>query len=113
MNITTLPPFQVQIWVGLKETDTGEVSDLSVIENICQEHCDDIGDCVTVTKTKYIYSDGNEPGAVIGWISYPRFPRTIDEVKKRAINLAEKLMEELHQKRVTITTPTESIMLSW
>lgn len=68
-------------------------------------------DCVTVTPTKFKYVDGGKKGAIVRCISYPSFPRSRKEIRKRALQLAEKLMLELNQYRVTVTTPFKSYML--
>lgn len=71
----------------------------------------EVGDCVTVTPTHFRYVDGEEPGVIIGWINYPRFPREPEEIKERAFNLAKHLMMMLNQERMSITTPDETYML--
>ena len=108
----TLKSYNVQIWVGLRPTYTESKSQsINLVKSICQRHCDKIGDCVTVTPTDFIYTNGNEKGAIIGFIQYPRFPREEDFIKENAIKLANELMIALSQYKVTITTPYESIML--
>ncbi len=107
-----LKSYNVQIWVGLRKTySEGGEQNINIVKSICQRHTDNIGDCVTVTPTNFIYTDGSEKGAVVGFIQYPRFPRSEEEVKNNAIKLANELMNALMQYRVTITTPYESIML--
>lgn len=103
--------YNVQIWVGLRKQYTNEIATLDDIRKICQSFVDDEKDCVTITPTEFVYVNGNEPGAIIGFINYPRFSRSEIEIKNRAIKLAEILMKELKQYRVTITTPEYSIML--
>lgn len=104
--------YNVQIWVGLQETyDKNRLHAIDEVENICQEFVNEIKDCITITPTKFKYVGGGENGAIIGWISYPRFPRKRTEIRNRALALAEKLMKELNQYRVTITTPYKSYML--
>lgn len=104
--------FNVQIWVGLKKTYLeGSTQNISLVKSICKRYVDKIGDCVTVTPTDFIYTNGNEKGVVVGFIQYPRFPREEDLIKENAIRLANELMIALTQYRVTITTPYESIML--
>jgi len=104
--------YNVQIWVGLQETyDKEKLHTINEVETICQDFVNEVKDCVTVTPTKFKYVNGGENGAVIGWISYPRFPRKRKEIRKRALALAEKLMNELNQYRVTVTTPLKSYML--
>lgn len=67
--------YNLQIWCGLKVRYTGKVFPLKKAETICQKYCDEIGFCVSITPTKYIYSFGSEKGFVIGIIAYPRFPK--------------------------------------
>jgi len=107
-----LNSYNVQIWCGLKETyDDNNVHTIEDVRKICDEYVNDIKDCVSITPTEFRYVNGNEPGVIVGYINYPRFPRGSEEILDRAIKLAEKLMRGLNQYRVTITTPTKSIML--
>jgi len=108
----TLRQYNVQIWVGLRNRYSNYVHPIDDARRICQNYVNEIGDCVTITPTDYIYTNGSEPGVVIGYIQYPRFPRTRKEIRKRAIDLAEKLMVGLDQLKVTVTTPHKSYMLS-
>ena len=103
--------YNVKIWVGLREKYTNEINEISKVENICQKFCDEIGDCVSITKTKFIYKHGNENGVVIQWISYPRFPRTKKEIKNRAFNLAKLLKEKLNQYRISVETPNNTYLI--
>jgi len=104
--------YNVQIWVGLKETyDKEKLHNINDVKLICEEFVNEVKDCVTITPTTFKYVGGEENGAIIGWISYPRFSRKRKEIKKRALVLAEKLMYELNQYRVTVTTPFKSYML--
>lgn len=107
-----LKSFNVQIWVGLKETYNDEkIHTVEDVYKICDEFVNDIKDCVSVTETNFRYVNGFEKGVIVGYISYPRFPRTNEEIEDRALLLAKKLMEELNQYRVTVTTPNTSFML--
>jgi hypothetical protein len=63
---------------------------------------------VTVDPTTYIYTGGEEAGAVVGLINYPRFPSTQAELEARANILAHKLLEDTKQHSVLIMTPTRS-----
>jgi hypothetical protein len=104
--------FNVQIWVGLKETYNDEkIHTIDDVYKICDDFVNDIKDCVSVTETSFRYVDGFEKGVVVGYIQYPRFPRSFEEIEDRALELAKRLMTELNQYRVTVTTPRESFML--
>jgi len=108
-----LKSYNVQIWVGLKETYNDEkIHSLDDVRLICDEWVSEIKDCITITPTEFRYVDGFEKGVIVGYIQYPRFERTEVDIKSRAIRLGERLMLGLNQYRVTITTPDESIMLS-
>jgi hypothetical protein len=106
--------YNVQIWVGLKES-FGEgaihIHTLNEVLEICDLFVNEVSDCVSVTQTSFRYKGNSEPGVVVGYISYPRFPKDPDVILARAITLGTKLMEGLNQYKVTITTPDESIML--
>ena len=103
--------YNVQIWVGLKKHYTDKVYTLDDVRCICDDWVNNVKACVTITPTEFRYVNGNELGVIVGFIQYPRFPNTEEEIRGRALNLAEILMYELEQYRVTVTTPTESIML--
>ena len=106
-----LNSYNVQIWVGLRVGYTDEVHTIEEVEKICDAYVNEIKDCVTITPTEFRYVDGNEPGVIIGYINYPRFPRTPKEITSRALALAEVLMYGLDQNRVTVTTPDKTYML--
>jgi len=109
--MVTVDTFWAKIYLGCKHTETGIIYPIEMVKEICQKHCDEIGLCVTVTPTEYIYTDGNEPGAEIGLINYPRFPSTPEVVRKRAIELAQILKRKTQQHRVSIMMPDETVML--
>lgn len=101
----------IQVWCGLKERDTNVLHTLEEVKEICQKFVDDIGECVSVTPTDFIYTNGNEQGVVVGFINYPRYPRKKKDIRRRAIQLATLLMYDLNQYKVTVTTPKKSYML--
>lgn len=108
-----LNSFNIQIWVGLRHFyENDSVYTINDVRKICDKFVNKVKDCITITPTEFWYVDGCEPGVIVGYINHPRFPRTEEEVKERALELAELLMNDLYQYRVTITTPKESIMLS-
>lgn len=103
--------YNVQIWVGLKEQYTDKIHTLDDVRKICDEFVNEVKDCITITPTEFRYVKGNENGVIIGYIQYPRFPRSEHDIKCRALMLGYKLMHELRQYRVTVTTPYKSYML--
>lgn len=73
----------------------------------CRELCDELGFCVTVTPTTYVYTGGEEPGFIIGIINYPRFPADRETLLDRAIVFAEKVRVDCGQDSYTIQAPGE------
>lgn len=112
IKMKILKSYNVQIWVGLKQMyndkKTHTIDDVRII---CDKYVNEIKDCVTITPTEFRYVNGNENGVIVGYIQYPRFKRTEAEIRKRAIELANTLMIELNQYKVTVTTPKKSYML--
>ena len=106
-----LPSYNVQIWCGLREGYTDIVHDYDEVNDVIDKWIKSNPDCVTITPTQFVYKDGWENGVIIGWIQYPRFPRSKEDIKGRAVKLGYLLMETFKQNRITITTPDESIML--
>ena len=111
-NKIKVKSYNVNIYCGLQETyDKYKIHTIEDAYKICDDFVNDVKDCVSVTETNFRYVDGFEKGVIVGYINYPRFPRTEKEILDRALLLAKKLMIELNQYRVTVTTSTESIML--
>ena len=78
-----------------------------------QQYCDEVGLCVTLTKTEYVYTNGIEHGVIIGLINNPQVPRTFEFITEKATDLAEFLLEKLIQKSYSIQTPEETITISY
>ncbi|WP_441252655.1 hypothetical protein AB8A28_24745 [Tardiphaga sp. 71_E8_N1_1] len=78
----------------------------------CRSYCDEIGLCVTVEPTTYVYTGGAEAGVRIGLINYPRFPSTPKSIFDRAETLARTLLESLDQQSVSIVATGKTVWLS-
>ena len=111
MTYSHVPTYEVTIWIGLKDGYAGWVHPIDDVDRICQAYCNKVGLCVTVTETHYIYTNGQEPGASIGLINYPRFPSQSYKIKEHAFILAQKLLLGLKQYRCSIITPELTYLL--
>jgi hypothetical protein len=80
---------------------------------VCRKHCDEVGLCVTVTPTAYVYTGGEEFGFVVGFINYPRFPNEPALIEAKAIELGMRLREALGQESFSVQTPTTTTWFSW
>jgi hypothetical protein len=103
-HIAPAPSWPVTIHIG---------GDPFRARQICRSFCDDVGLCVTVTDTDYIYSYGSEAGVRVGLINYPRFPKDRREIEETAYKLACRLRHELDQQSFTIESPDRSVWFSW
>jgi hypothetical protein len=110
--IKTLPTYTATIYVGLQQPYNRHVHPIQTVEKICEDYCDLVGLCVTVTPTKFIYTYGKESGAIVGLIHYPRFPDDKGRVKRHALKLAELLKEECKQRGVSVVLPDETIWIA-
>lgn len=86
---------------------------IAQIEQVCREFVMK-GSCVTVTPTNYIYTMGEESGAEIGLIHYPRFVKKFPRIQliEEAEELGFKLLEECCQGSFTIMTPETTYFYS-
>lgn len=111
-DVNKMKSYNVNIYCGLQETyDKNKTHSIEDAFKICDNFVNERKDCVSITETNFRYVDGFEKGVIVGYINYPRFPRTESEILERALLLANRLMYGLNQFRVTVTTPNESIML--
>jgi hypothetical protein len=87
--------------------------DYDLAKSIAREFCDQVGLCVTVTKTSYVYTGGEESGVIVGLINYPRFPKEPHVIELNAFLLAERLVKGLGQQSYSIQTPDETKWISY
>lgn len=100
---TNVPTVRVDIFIA---------GDLQQAKQVCREWCMEVGACVTVEPTDYIYTGGEESGVRIGFINYPRFPSDEGTITDRAISLADLLMVRLCQQSYSIVSPEETLWVS-
>jgi hypothetical protein len=98
------PSYPVSIFVG------GGVWEA---ETICLAYCDEVGLCVTVTETTYLYTGGETGGVIVGLINYPRFPSTPAAIWGHAEALALRLIEGLKQESASIQAPDKTVWISF
>jgi len=107
----TVENYEVKIWLGLRTGYTTNYAAKSDAWKVIQDWCNEKKQCVNVSDTRFIYVDGQEPGLVIGFINYPRFPMEKEEILNRALELGEILRKKFNQYRVSVTTPVTTYLL--
>lgn len=81
--------------------------------DLCRAYCDEIGLCVTVEPTIYVFTGGQESGVVVGLINYGRFPSEPQAIFDRAKELALRLIDGLGQQSATVQAPDKTLWLSF
>ena len=97
ITITEAPTHWARIYMA------GNLADA---ERVCREHCLEVGLCVTLTPTQYIYTGGQEAGFVVGLMNYPRFPSAPEEIDAQAAALGMRLMVALCQLSFSVDSPS-------
>jgi hypothetical protein len=111
MQLKTVKTFTATIYVGSKVREIGEIIPLTKATEWLQSYVDRVGLCVTCTPTEFIYSNGSEPGLIVGLINYPRFPSHSALIAKQALEIAEELRVIMQQQKVSVVFPTETVTL--
>ena len=83
-----MTPITVEIFIA---------GDIDTARAVCRRFCKDVGLCVTINETEYIYTGGSEVGVVVGLRNYPRFPSNESELFNTAMVLANELKAKLCQ----------------
>lgn len=104
MNTVETASYPVQIWIAGEYTKALEA---------CQAFCDDVGFCVTVAPTTFVYTGGQEPGVVVGLINYGRFPSEPRAIFARAEELTLKLIAAMEQESASIQAPDRTLWVSF
>jgi hypothetical protein len=107
----TEPTYEVKISLGFREEYTDVIHNINEVQQICQDYCNNIKLCVTITPTNFVYVDGQEPGCFIGLINYPKFPSTPATILKHAFRLAEIFLEEFKQLKVSVICNDQTYMI--
>jgi len=66
---------------------------------------------VRILKSKVVFQGYSEDCWDVHIINYPRFPQSVYQLHEFIMRLAESLLGELDQERVTVVMPDTSVML--
>lgn len=103
--------YGAKIYVAETLGSSWERSRTTAIE-VCRDYVDEVGLCVTVTPTTFVYTGDVVLGVIVGLINYPRFPSTKQEIRRHAFTLAKRLIKRLEQRGASIEFPDETVWIS-
>ena len=78
---------------------------IDIIKQVCREYCKTESLCVNVSETLFIYKGGEEFGACVELINYPKFPTPSREILHKATVLASDIKDATYQDSILIMTP--------
>jgi len=96
------PSRTYRIWIA---------GDFDTARKIAREYCL-TGFCVSLQRTEYIYTFGEETGICVTILNYPRFPLPQTELQAHAIELGYQLADGLCQGSFSVEGPEETIFVS-
>ena len=99
----TVDNYESKIWLGLRAGYGNMYYNIADVAKVLKEWCVKTESAVSITKTEFIYPHGEEPGLILGFINYPRFPLSKAEIKNRTLELGSLLMKKFNQYRVSCT----------
>ena len=106
--------YEVKLHIGSIRGYHGEAygkwSLINKISEFQKRLSDQLACSVRVTPTTFVFKDYVEEGWEIVAANYPRFPKKKEQIKEFMQLLAQYLMKELEQNRITVTEPKKSIM---
>lgn len=97
--MSTVPTYQVAIYMA---------GDPDTAKRYLRRYCYEIGLCVTVTPTDFIYTGGEETGFVVGLLSYPRFNQLRATIREHATQIARALIVECCQRTALVVDREET-----
>lgn len=81
---------------------------IEIAKQVIRKYCMNVGLCVTIEPTTFVYTGGEEQGFVIGLLQFPKFPKNENTIDSIAVEMAKALIEETYQWSALIVTPTET-----
>ena len=78
---------------------------IDVIKQTCRHWCKENPSCVNISETSFIYCGGEETGAIIEFLNYPKFSLSDKEIFVKAQALGFKLKLDTAQDSFLIATP--------
>lgn len=85
--------------------------DIAHAKQILRKYCLK-GFCVHIHPVDYLYTGGEEIGFKVGIVNYPRFPTETKQLLSDAKEIANLLIEGLHQHSALIISPANTIWIT-
>jgi len=99
VKFETVPTYTVTVYIA---------GDIETARRWLRRECYQAGLCVTATPTTFIYTGGEEAGFAVGFVNYPRFPSTPEEIWARAVIIAGELTIECCQRTALVVATDQT-----
>lgn len=106
-NVLKCDTKELDIYIAIGDLTLDDVYD------VIQEYVDEVGYCVNVSETMYVYSGGRERGVKIGLINYPRFADrspSYNSLTYNAKRIASLIAEAAQQDSYSFVYPSQTVM---
>ena len=87
------PSFSAKIYIS---------GSLDIIKQICRKYCKENPLCVNISETSFIYCGGEEMGACVELINYPKYPKSEKDILAKAKELASMIKKETYQDSILL-----------
>lgn len=85
---------------------------IDIAKQTIRKFCLEVGLCVNIYPTEYIYTGGEETGYVVELINYPRFPVHAYELEETGAALANRLLDDTFQHSILWMDPSTTTWIS-
>lgn len=105
------PTYEARIYIGSKREYEGEEFTFEELRSFIAKYQDREVTCpLRITETHFMFQDYLEKGWEIAVINYPRFPKDPRELERFVVGLADSLMYEFKQNRISVVCPERTYM---
>lgn len=71
-----------------------------------------LGMCATVTETDFVFTGGREVGVCIGFINYPKYVSTPEDIAHTVIEIADKMLTKTYQRSCSVVCSDRTYYLT-
>lgn len=80
--------------------------------SLLSEYFGKMGMCATVTEIDFVFTGGRESGVCIGFINYPKYVNSPEEITQKVIEMANKMLTQVHQRSCSVVCSDRTYYLT-